>query len=57
MQGAGGKRAQIRIDVYFYSIVADLVGKREEQWTVPSGTNTVRITNDLAYVNNKRVMW
>jgi len=32
-------------------------GARENLSTDQGHHNTVRITNDLAYVNNKRVMW
>ena len=37
MQNAGSDEAQIQVTVRFYSIVADRVGKRETQRTLPAG--------------------
>jgi molybdopterin converting factor small subunit len=48
VQANGENCIKLELDVYFYSIVADLVGQRKATWVVPAGTRLGDLIEQIA---------
>ena len=48
MPAEGENCVKVELDVYFYSIVADLVGEKKAHWVVPAGTRLGDLIEDIA---------